>query len=713
MELLEGTNLRQLFDGERPPLPKALQICGQIAEGLAAAHARGIVHRDLKPENVMLTTDGVIKILDFGLAKASPLAASHGDDETTMSATPATSPGTLLGTVGYMSPEQASGKVADFRSDQFSFGTILYELVTGRRAWKKATPAETLVAIMREDPAPISSGDHVVPAAVCRIVERSLAKDPQDRYASTRDLAGDVRYLVDHLSEIEATSVVHPAVVRPPRAIRRFVPVVLGGLALVALVAMGAVLWSRLRHGHAAIESLAILPFENGTRDPDSDYLSDGITESLIDRMSRLPALKVMARATVFHFKGSGDPQEAGRKLGVGAVLAGRILRRDGRLSISAELVEVATGARLWGEKYDRPFKDLLRVQDEIASVISDGLRLRLTEPEKRALGRHGTENTEAYELFLKARYFFYKDTEEGYLEAIRLFDQAVEKDPAFAEAHSWAANAYGPLAVDGYVRPAEAFARQDESARKALALIPGLPPARLALASRRFFFDWDWPGAERELRELVAEPGETGAVDFRVLSLLLWSRGRTEEALAIMEKARRIDPGNLAFTITTADYLKKAGRLEEAAALYRAAMEGDPSDPRALFGLAEVLRRQGDVAGAIAALRKAYELTGEDDGVKALATARTDKDYESAQVAVARARLGDLTSLAKERYVSPLELARLAAQAGEREEAFRYLDAAFAERSSGLVLLKVDTAWDRIRDDARLTALAKRVGIP
>ena len=268
-------------------------------------------------------------------------------------------------------------------------------------------------------------------------------------------------------------------------------------------------------------------------------------------------------------------------------------------------------------------------------------------------------------------------------------------------------------MAVDGYMPPAEGFARRSEGARKALALHPGLPQARFALASRRFLFDWDWDGAEREFRELVAEPGDPGAVDFRVLALLLWSRGRTEEALAVMEKARRIDPGNLAFTITTADYLKKAGKLKEAAALYRAAMEAEPSDPRALFGLAEILRRQGDVAGAIDALRKAYELTGEDDGVKALATARTEKDYENAQVAVARARLGDLEALAKERYVSPLELARLEAQAGEREKAFAHLEAAFAERSSGLVFLKVDSAWDRIRDDARFAALVRRVGIP
>src|ERR1017187_8128838 len=212
MELLEGVNLRQLLDGGGLPLSKALQIATQIADGLAAAHARGIVHRDLKPENVILTTDNVVKILDFGLAKASPLA---GESEATMSAVPATEAGTLLGTVGYMSPERASGRIVDFRSDQFSFGTILYELVTGRRAWRKATPAETLVAIMREDPAPISSGDHIVPAAVGRIVERCLAKDPGDRYGSTRDLAGDIRYVVEHpsgISAIPATGDLRPAV---------------------------------------------------------------------------------------------------------------------------------------------------------------------------------------------------------------------------------------------------------------------------------------------------------------------------------------------------------------------------------------------------------------------------------------------------------------------------------------------------------------------
>ena len=714
MELLEGVTLRQLLDGGRPLLPKALQIAGQIAEGLAAAHARGIVHRDLKPENVILTTDGVVKILDFGLAKASPLDASLTENDPTMSAAAGTAPGTLLGTIGYMAPEQAAGKPVDFHADQFSFGSILYELVSGRRAWRKATAAEALVAIMRDDPPSLSSVDPPVPPPLRRIIDHCLAKDPQDRYASTRDLAGDVRYAAEHPSDASWGTDVHPAVeTPPPRARRVTARTALVGVFLAALVALGASLWVRWRGGPAAIDSLAVLPFENGTRDPDSDYLSDGITESLIDQMSRVPALRVMARATVFRFKGPTDPREAGRKLGVGAVLTGRISRREGRLSISAELVDVATGARLWGEKYDRPFTDLLRVQDEIASVISDGLRLRLTEPEKRALGRHGTENTEAYELFLKGRYFFYKDTEEGYLEARRLFTQAVEKDPMFAEAYSMAGQTYGPMVVDGYTPPSEGWTRHDAGNRKALDLSPGLLRARFALAARRFWFDWDFDGAERELRELVAKTSDPGSADFRVLALLLWSRGRTEEALAVMERARRIDPGNIAYRITTADYLKKSGNLEGAAALYRAARADEPSDPRPLFGLAEILRRQGDVTGAIEALRKAYELSGEDDGVKALASARSEKDYENARVEVARVRLGELEALAKERYVSPLELARLAAQAGEKEKAFAHLEAAFAERSSGLVLLKVDSAWDGIRDDARFDALVRRVGIP
>jgi tetratricopeptide (TPR) repeat protein len=420
----------------------------------------------------------------------------------------------------------------------------------------------------------------------------------------------------------------------------------------------------------------------------------------------------VMARATVFRFKGTADPQEAGRKLGVGAVLTGSVSRRGNQLSISAELMKTSTGARLWGEKYDRPLADLLLVQDSIALAISDRLRLGLSDEENRALSRHGTANAEAYELSLKARSFFLKESEEGFVKARRLYLQAAEKDPKFAEAHVGVATTYGGMAVNGYSPPAQTWPLFDEEIRKALDLDPANVRARLALANRRFF-DWDWARSEREFQELSSDPRVLLGEQFAAIGLSLWARGRTGEAVALMEKALRVDPGNLAIRNMLGDFLAQAGRHEEAIAYYKAAVEAEPSDSRPFFGLAEMLRRRGDVKGAIDTLRKAYELSGEEYGVKALAAASTEKDYESAEAVVARSRLGDLEAVAEERYVSPLSLARLQAQAGEREKAFTNLDAAFAERSAGLVFLKVDRAWDRIRDDARFAALVRRVGIP
>jgi len=711
MELLDGVTLRRLLDGGRSPLRRALQIAVQIADGLAATHAKGIVHRDLKPENVVVSDGGLVKVLDFGLAKTSPLAAA-GSDETLSEASLGTAPGAFLGTIGYMSPEQAAGESADFRSDQFSFGTILYELVTGERAWKRATPAETLVAILREEPAALACGEPSMPGPVQRIVERCLAKNPADRFASTRDLAEDVRYLLEHASEIPAAS-----------SARRDVPALRGGArpgatrvllaaaALAVAAGLGVAVLALSRPANPAVESLAVLPFENGTKDAADDYLTDGLTESVIDRMSRLPPLRVMARATVFRFRNAKDPQEAGRRLGVGAVLAGTVWRRGDRLVISAEAVDVKTGARLWGNRYERPFADLVRVQAEIASDVSVALRLRLSDPEKKLLARHGTEDSEAYDLFLQARYASLQDTEAGYLESIRLFTASAEKDPNFAEAYLRAADTYGEMASDGYVRPAEAWARSDEGARRALALDPELSDARAALAARHAFFDWDFVGAEREFRALFDGP-QPPVWHSRAFALLLWARGKTEEAIVQTERARQMDPGNVVFTVASGDYRAQAGRPAEAVGLYRAALEADPEDPRALFGLAAIFRSRGDAAGAIETLRKAFTLSGETAGVTALADAGTGQDYDAAQMAVARARLTEFRALAAERYVSPLDVARLEAIVGEKERAFASLDSALAERSAGLVFLNVDRAWDGIRNDARFAALVRRVGL-
>ena len=708
MELLEGETLRSRLSGSELPWREAVEIGAAVADGLAAAHSRGIVHRDLKPENVFLTSDGRVKILDFGLARRERLLAPAEQAEApTM--TQETVPGTVMGTVGYMSPEQVIGQPGDARSDIFSFGCVLYEMAAGQRAFSGRTGAETLSAILKENPPDLRQSGREIPADLDRVILHCLKKEPEQRFQSARDLCFDLR------ATLAGAAVSAPSVPRETQRPRVLWKVSAASAAVVLLLA--AVLWIR-RLGHpsgdaaGAIQSLAVLPFENASKDPDAEYLSDGLTESLIDQMSRVSSLKVMARATVFRFKGTADPQDAGRKLGVGAVMTGSVSRRGSRLLIAAELVEIPTGARLWGEKYDRPLADLLRVQDGMAMEISRGLRLRLSEQEKRALSRHGTENSEAYELFLKARHFFVSQSEEGYLEARRLYLQAIEKDPKFAEAHLGVAITYGAMAAYGYRRPAEAQPQADEEIQKALALDPGNVLARCALADRRFF-EWDWKGSEREFAELANDPRVLSGEQFRPIALSFWARGRTEEAVALMERALRVDPGNFDSLMMKADFLAQAGQLDQAIAVYKSAIESEPSDPRPLFGLADVLKRRHDVTGAIATLRKAYDLSGEEAGAKALAAAHTEKDYENAQAAVARFRLGELETLAQERYVSPLDLARLYAQLGEREKAFAGLEAAFAERSAGLVYLKVDRAWDRIRDDPRFASLVRRVGIP
>jgi serine/threonine-protein kinase len=715
MEWVEGRTLRQALSGGPLALREALSVARQVADGLAAAHAKGIVHRDLKPENVMITAEGRAKVLDFGLARVS---RDEPPDEGSQAATreeppDATRAGTILGTVGYMSPEQAAGRPVDFRSDQFSFGLISYEMLSGRRAFARPTAVETLAAIIREEPPPLESLRAGLPEPLVRLIATCLAKDPADRFASTRDLAAVLEGLAaTSLAGTEAPTELRPAPSAPAPRLRSGGrrAIVLGVSVALVLAAVAVV---RLRKPQDRVVSLAVLPFENASRDPDLEYLGDGLTESLIEQVSRLPSVTVMARATVFRHKGTVDPLAAGRSLGVGAVLTGSVARRDGRLAVSAELVETATGVRLWGQKYERPQSELLQVQDGIVAEVAARLRPGLSGQERRGLARHGTEDPEAWELYLKARFLLARDTDEDDLEARRLYRQALERDPKFVEARVGVSLTYARSAARGSARPGEAWPRAKEELQEALDLDPGNVLARCALANRRFLGEWDWAGAERDYRELVDEPRVLTSELFRPIALFHWARGRPDEAVALMEKALRADPGNLDSRQMLADFLAHDGRLDDATAAYRALAAAQPNDPFPLFGLAEVQRRRGDAAGTIEALRKAYVLSEEDVGTRALASARTEADCARAEAAVARARLAGLQEAAKEQYVSPLDLARLHAQAGERERALGGLEAALAERSPGLVFLKVERAWDGVRGDPRFAAVVRQVGIP
>jgi serine/threonine-protein kinase len=721
MEWVEGRTLKEELAGPALPLGVALKVARQVAEGLAAAHAKGIVHRDLKPANVMLAEDGRAKILDFGLARHTQGAGLEGDtsglDTLAAPAGEATREGAILGTVGYMSPEQAAGRPADFRSDHFSFGVVVYEMLTGRRAFAGPTAVETLSAILRDEPVPLRALRPDVPPPLERAVATCLAKRPEDRFASTRELAAALDALAtaasgtsQTLDERTATSLDAPqhAARTTSGWLRRGAAL---GIGVAVLLATAVVL--RQRVSRTPIDSVAVLPFTSAGQDEGAGELGDGVAESLIDQLSRVPSLRVMARATVFRFKGSADPLDVGRRLRVGAIVTGTVSRRGETLAVSAELVETATGARLWGERYERPFVDLLSVQDSIAAEIAGGLRLRLSGEERRDLVRHGTENLEAHELYLKGRRLLAFGTEEDDLEARRLFRAALERDADYVEARLGLASTYARGTGAGYARPADAWPRAEEELRKVLARDPGNVLARAGLAGRRFLYDWDWAGVEQEFRELSRDPRLLLGTQFHPVATYFTARGWSEEAVALVERALRVDPENLATRIMLADRLLNAGRLEDAIALYREIAGAEPSDPRPHLGLAAAHRRRGDIRGALASLRTAYELSGEEAGVLALEGARTEQDYENAEAAVARAGLQALEALAQERYVSPFDLARLQARVGEKEKAFASLEAAFAERSVGLVMLRADPAWDRIRGDPRFAALVRRVGIP
>jgi eukaryotic-like serine/threonine-protein kinase len=723
MEWVEGRTLRAALADGLMPVARVVAITRQLADALAAAHAKGIVHRDLKPENIMLTEDGRPKILDFGLARQTileaPDEASSADAPTAFQGG-ATLDGAIVGTVGYMSPEQASGEKVDFRSDQFAFGLIVYEMLTGRRAFEGRSKVEVLAAIIREEPKPVSSVRGGIGEALQRLVARCLAKNPDARFASTRDLAAELDLIAADVATATSplTSPLAETQIHPPRPTvevsarsRRRPGLWIAAALAVALVA--SLTWLELRPAHDSITSLAILPFENATRDAAADYLGDGLTESLIDQMSRVPSLRVMARTSVSRFRPPVDPRAVGKELGVGAVLVGSIARQQQQLVISAELVDSATGARLWGEKYDRPAADLLRVQDSIVWEIADRLRLTLSGDERRDLLAHSTKNAKAYELYLQGRYLMQHDTEEDDLAAKALFQQAIEKDPKFVDAYSGVATIYTRSAGNGYAPPKDAWPQAEEYLRKALELDPGNFSARANLATRHFLFDWDWALADREFRDLSEDPRMFSHLTYHGAAIYFWAAGRPGQSVAMVERGLRLDPRNVESRVMLADFLAEAGRPADSIREYEAIIKAEPADPRPLFGLANVSRRRAEITAAAEALRKAYELTDELTGVQMLENARTAAQYDAAEVEVARQRLETLVQLAGERYVSPVDLAHLYAKIGDREKAFASLQTAMNERSPGLVFLKVDRAWDPIRDDPRFEALVRRVGIP
>jgi eukaryotic-like serine/threonine-protein kinase len=713
MELVEGRTLSAMLLAGPLPADHVVHYGRQLADALTHAHERGIIHRDLKSNNVIVTPDRRVKVLDFGLAKRA------ADSDMTAAVTEIhaslTQAGTAVGTLPYMSPEQLRGEPVRASSDIWALGVVLYEMATGQRPFTGNTPFELSAAILGDEPVDVPSD---VRPELRTAIAGCLVKDGKQRYATAMDVRAALEGVQTAVSALpplpaaDSTTAPDSSSVMTLTLNRRRV-LWLGAGALV--VAGSGVAWWRLLNG-GIDRSLAVLPLANTAKDEDLEYLCEGIAESLIQQVSTLRSFRVRPLSTVLDFKGpAADPLAAGRRLGVEAVLAGSLERQDTRLRIAARLIDVATGRQLWTNTYDREAADLLDVQDEIAGAIMDaGLRVRLTSSERQQLVRHPTSDGDAYDLYLQARFYQRLATEEDYLYSRELLQRALVRDPKFALAYAALAGNYGMMVTDGLERPTDAWPQVNRYMRQAVALDPSLPDAIVMEHGVAFLFDWDWSGAERARQRILTLPvGDIDPSFLRPMAIEHWALGRPQEALRLARRTRELDPRSAYLAILEADYLLRSDQFDAAIALYEFALNEEPENVNAYFGLAEAKSRQGKFDEAIEARRKAHDVAGDDRLASLFSGAKGQDGYRRIDEAWVRLQLDELKEREKTKYVSPLDFARAYAQLNEKGLAFKYLDAAFVDRSPGLVFLKVDRAWDRVRDDARFAAAIRQVGLP
>jgi TolB-like protein/Tfp pilus assembly protein PilF len=713
MELLEGEPLRHALDRSALAWRKAVEIGVAVAEGLAAAHAKGIVHRDLKPENIFLTSDGRVKILDFGLARVTPPIGQQEGQTTTLvdrkSGHAPTEPGAILGTVGYMSPEQVRGQPVDGRSDIFSLGCLLYEMVSGVRAFSRTSAAESLAAVLKEEPPQITASGRQFPPDLERVVTHCLEKRAEERFQTARDLAFALKALPSGSGPGASLA---PAPAAPAPAPVNWLTrrkLALGGAAAAVLAVAGVLLYLWLGRA-SGIESIAVMPFVNVGGDPSAEYLSDGITEGIISQLSQLPNLGVMSRSSVFRYKGKDvDPTTVGRDLKAQAVLLGRVVRRPDGLTVSAELVDARNNRQIWGEQYSRGMADVQDVQETIAREISDRLRLRITGEKRQQIARRQTGNAEAYQLYLQGRFQWNKRTLDGMQQSIDLFQQAIAKDPQYALAHAGLADAYALLADYNVLPAREVMPRAKNAALRALQLDDTLAETHASLGWTKLTHDWAWPDAEREFqRAIQLNPNYATAHEWYGEYLILVGRG--EEGLAAVQRAQTLEPASLVINRALGTALYHLGRYDQAADQARKTLSMDATFVGAHVLLGRALLQKGSQGEAAGELQKALDLSeGNTSELAALGYAYA----ASGRRADALKILGELKERASQTYVQPIWIAVIHAALGEKDEALAWLEKGYEDRSGWLIYLKVDPMFAPLRADPRFADLVRRVGLP
>ncbi len=692
MELIAGQSLDERLQNGPVPEREAVQVGVQLAQGLVAAHQAGIIHRDLKPSNLRITPDQRTKILDFGVAQL----VRQGDWSATLSTTSA--PG--AGTVPYMAPEQLRDDIADPRTDIYSAGALLYELVTGQRPFRETHGPRLIDAILNKTPPPVREINKKLSPHLALVIEKAMDKDPARRYQTARELLVDLDRLL-----VPTQTGLLPDVSAAPRKPWGW----LAGIAVLALFTgivgldVGGI---RSRWGTPAgppkIESLAVLPLENLSGDPSQDYFADGITDALVNELTRIRALRVISRWSVVRYKGTDKTlKQIAKELNVDGIVVGSVQRSGNRVLVRVQLNYPATDANLWANRYESELRDVLSMQNELVGQIAGEMHVQLTAQEQARLTQRRQVNPEALDAYLQGRFHWNKRSEEGYRTAIKLFQLALEKDPNYAPAYAGLADAYDLLGGGRYLPPAEARPMAKAAARKALELDESLAEAHTALASL-LYDDADLPGAERQFkRALELNPGY--ATTHHWYAWYLSAVGKHDEAIRHMQIALEREPFSLIIRTNTGFMQYLAGRYEKAIEQCRAALDLDPSFGAPQECIAQSYLEIGKYDEAITELRRTPDLDQAELGYALGAAGRKEE---------ARALLGELQKRARTSYVSPYDFAVIYTGLDERDAAFAWLEKARQEKDSRLVTIKVHPRYKKLRQDPRFQELLGRMGL-